>query len=149
MKKLLSLFVFLICLLPVSAQVLNSLPWNAVAEMYVDAMDNPAKSIEQEIASTGLDAKVTTRYNDSPRQLILDVRFQESAWNLIDNNLMQEFKKSILDGYRQAYKTDGDVVSFINYMKDKGACFLIAITTLKNGKVLSKEVSITPQEVIN
>lgn len=146
MKKFVALFVFFLSLLSVNAKEIS---WNEELNMFLEGFKEESKDIEQEFTSLGIDAKVSCGYIEAKKQIYIDVRFKEAIWNLFNEPLMKEAKEDMLKEYKESYRTDKDFATFINDMKSYNYTFLISYSTLKNGKVESKDFTITPQEIIN
>lgn len=146
MKKLFTLFVFCFCLLSVNAQ--NS-SWNDEVQMFLEGFNEEANEMESEFTSMGLDAKVTSTYIEAKKQINIDIRFQETIWSLFNDSLMKEAKAGMIQGYQESYRTDPDFAKFVDEMKANHSSFLVSYSTLKDGKVLTKDFTITPEEIIN
>ena len=146
MKKILSLLLLCFSILPAIAQ---SDVWNETVQNFIKEFDKTTDAISKEFKNLGIDATAKSGYNPVGNEIILDVRFQqEQLWNMFDKNAMDAAKAAMIQEYKTSYAQDPDFALFIKLMKDNKACFKVSYSFEKNGKVNSKDFTITPQEIM-
>ena len=147
MKKIITLLLFSVCLLPAMAQ---SPSWKSIVQEFMVGFDEEAEEIEDEFAEMGIEVKVQSGYNPVGNEIILEVRFlNEMIYNIFDTNAINESKRSMLMEYKDSYRSDTDFAYFIKEMKKNNSKFKISYSYEKNGKVSAKSFTITPAEIMN
>lgn len=147
MKKLLSLFILCLCILPISAQ--TTVSWNELVTMFLSSFEGETKTIEDQFASMGIDSKVTSGYDEQKKQILLEISFPEYIWNFFDSNAIKAAKDTMIAEYKNTYRTQPDFVAFIKEMDANGASFHVSYITEKDGKKLTKDFTITPKEIMD
>lgn len=145
MKKIISLFSMLAVFFVMNAQ---SDLWNYAVNEFLNEMETEVNSIAESFAESGIKATGSVDYNAAKRQLIIDIRFEPQIWNLFNSEAMEVSKNTTLEDFRQSYRTDSDFRYFIDLMKDNNASFKVAYSCMENGRVKTKDIVITPAEIM-
>lgn len=136
-------FVAILCVMAVNAQ-----SWNQKAVEYANELNNLGPVMEQQFSAAGINVKFTSFYDSTRNELVLDLRFDKSIWNMFNAQGMKVAKQTNVEEYRNNYKTDAEFAQIIREMKANGAKFRITYSCNDGGKIKSHDFTITPAEIM-
>ena len=150
MKKLfLMVALAVVSMFSVKAFEFSNLPWSAVSEIFVSVLNEDKEDYEEMFAEVGIDAKFNASYEEAKKTLVLTFAFDQAIYDALSSaGLANELKNTMLEIYRQGYKSDSDFKDMIDLMKKNNATFTMRFTSKTNP---SKKVDliIKPNEIIN
>lgn len=150
MKKLfLMVALAVVSMFSAKAFEFSNLPWNSVAEIFVSVLNEDKEDYEEMFAQVGIDANFKASYEESRKSLVLNFAFDSAIYDVLASaGMANELKNTMLEIYREGYKTDSDFREMIDLMKKNNATFTVRFCSKANS---SKKVDliIKPSEIIN
>lgn len=150
MKKLFLMFALaVVSLFTAKAFDFTNLPWNSVADIFVSVLNEDKEDYEEMFTEVGIDANFNASYDEARKSLVLNFAFDPSIYELLTSaDMANVLKDTMLDIYREGYKTDTDFRDMIDLMKKNNATFTVRFMSKSNS---SKKVDliIKPNEIIN
>lgn len=140
--------LFVIMLFALIGLNVQAKTWDALVNEFIEAMKIETPKMEEQLGQVGIESKITTSYDAKTKDIVMDFRIDTAVWGIFNQGALEVTKESMLAEYQKSFKNDSDFAEFINTMKSNGSKFRIAYTCLENGKVMAKEFTITPDEIM-
>ena len=124
--------------------------WKEFAQEFTQTTNENSVLLESYFRSLGINIKIYSSYTSDPNELVMDLRTgTEKLWKeLTKKDSMVVIKSTMLQQYRQYYRTDEEFRKSIETMKSSNGQFRIIISYLKNNSLKTKDISITPDEIM-
>lgn len=136
----------MLCLSVVIAKADN---WNEVVNEFTQQFNQQASLVENQLAASGIDCKVSSWYQPSDKLFVLEIRWLDrSLWESLGENAMKASKDAMVGSYCSSYKTDPDFRHLIDLMKQNNARFKVVYSCDVYGTIKDKTYYITPQEIM-
>lgn len=147
MKKIFVTLLLLIPALLVSAQG-PIRQWNDKLDAFIEVFNQCDPDLEKLYSDNGINAFTFTYYEPETKNVVKEASiFNNDAFKLVDDELMNQAKAIVVNRLSEAAKKDTKLNNILNEFSKKDTNIVLLYSTNLDDNKATKQILITPEEI--
>lgn len=122
--------------------------WNDQLDDFITAFNELDPALEQLYSDNGISAFTFTYFDPETGNVVKEASiFDSEAFNKVNDQLMEEAKKIVVDNLSASVKKNARLSSIVNEFEKRNTKIVLLYSTTQNDKKLTKQIVITPSEI--
>lgn len=122
--------------------------WNDQLDDFITAFNELDPALEQLYSDNGISAFTFTYFEPETGNVVKEASiFDSEAFNKVNDQLMEEAKKIVVDNLSASVKKNARLSSIVNEFEKRNTKIVLLYSTTQNDKKLTKQIVITPSEI--